>query len=212
MTKEVSTKQPPEPPEGLANAVATAVNQRMNNPTFVTSLGILPTKVKAEDFKTVAHYAITARQRVNLTRLHRLNTPTSWGFRFEVDTPNGAKIILAAASPASSGGFNYSGILDLPEGLFSARMIEAFGTKASSLRLGVLQVPAYYLEAVWLRTEAPETDRLIFIRNTFGIFPNFPTLIPVELSVFVRYLNDRLEQGDRARPIYKDDDSVKSMD
>ena len=204
MTEESGEPGYEEPPEGfdeLIEEVRQAVELRLDNETFAEAFRITSTEIKGEGLKPVPFYAIAARQPISLEKLHELDEPISWGFEFLVDTEDGEKSLLAATGPAGGGGFSYSSILDLPEELFPARMAQAFAAEGQASKIAVLQVPTYYLEALWVRTDDPETDALLFIKNGFGLFPPpIPPFETVPLADLVAYINANLSYSDGVRP------------
>ncbi|MDW3221410.1 MAG: hypothetical protein R8G34_00745 [Paracoccaceae bacterium] len=217
MMADCSESSREEPPENLAKEVRDAVALRMKNETFNQSLGFVSGGLLEGPAETIPNFMLAARQRVELGQIHRLRKPSSWAFAFDVETSGAPQSVLAEAGPTPGGGFGYSSIMNIPREFFSAQVREILRAGTGTPQLALLQVPTYYFEALWLRTDSPEDDRLAFIKKTFGVFPLWAPTIPstlVKLSVFVRYLNDRLEQGDRARPIYEDDDvySGKTVD
>ncbi|MEP1354228.1 MAG: hypothetical protein ABJX32_17870 [Tateyamaria sp.] len=193
-----------EPPEGLENEVRDAVELRLENPVFSNALGVqLASTLRESSTIALPFFALATQQPIPLRRLFALSDPSSWGFFIELE-PEGQKSLLAAAGPASRGGFGYSSILALPDEFQTNRALANIQSHASDngFALTYLQVPSYYLEAFWFRTDDPEKDHLAFLKEPFERFPVWKPLSPefVPLSKFVTYLNDSLRKGEAVHP------------
>jgi len=183
----------PVPPDNLERDVIDAVDVRLGNSSFVSGLGLAPGQKAAGSLLPVSIYALATQQPISLKRLHTISAPSSWGFLLNL-TGGFAPLLFAAAGPSADDKYRFSNIIRAPASFTKALDFAREGDGPPPPKhLSYLQVPTYYLQAFWLRYDAPEDDRLYFVGETFGAFDEPEEYYP--LADLETYMNDQLKKS-----------------